>query len=94
MQTSSRSFTWIAGVLTVAVVGIFPVLARTPQTPPTSAPLVAPIDPQVVRDQDDMTWDDYKPIPGHDWDEPGSRRDGEDDPSRDRRPPTFPTFRS
>lgn len=28
---------------------------------------VLPIDPQVVQDQDDMTWDDYVPIPGHDW---------------------------
>lgn len=26
-----------------------------------------PIDPQHVRDQDDMTWDDYLPIPGADW---------------------------
>src|SRR4051794_37984995 len=25
------------------------------------------IDPQQVRDQDDMTWDDYLPIPGVDW---------------------------
>lgn len=25
------------------------------------------IDPQKIRDQDDMTWDDYKPIPGVDW---------------------------
>ena len=23
-----------------------------------------PIDPQVVQDQDDMTWDDDRPIPG------------------------------
>jgi M6 family metalloprotease-like protein len=30
------------------------------------APLSA-LDPQVVQDQDDMTWDDYRPIPGHDW---------------------------
>ncbi|MCJ7628829.1 MAG: hypothetical protein MUO50_10635, partial [Longimicrobiales bacterium] len=29
-----------------------------------------PIDPQVVQDQDDMTWDDYRPIPGHDWADP------------------------
>ncbi|HYV97309.1 MAG TPA: hypothetical protein VE967_07660 [Gemmatimonadaceae bacterium] len=27
----------------------------------------APIDPQVIRDQDDMTYDDYTPIPGVDW---------------------------
>jgi M6 family metalloprotease-like protein len=29
-----------------------------------------PIDPQVVRDQDLMTWDDYKPIPGKNWADP------------------------
>jgi len=28
---------------------------------------VPPIDPQVVQDQDDMTWDDYRPIPGAAW---------------------------
>jgi M6 family metalloprotease-like protein len=32
-----------------------------------SAVWPAPIDPQVIRDQDDMTWDDYRPIPGVDW---------------------------
>jgi M6 family metalloprotease-like protein len=31
----------------------------------TGAP--PPIDPQAVRDQDDMTWQDYRPIPGVDW---------------------------
>ena len=29
-----------------------------------------PIDPQLVQDQDDMTWDDYRPIPGRDWADP------------------------
>ena len=29
-----------------------------------------PIDPQVVQDQEDMTWDDYRPIPGVDWADP------------------------
>jgi len=29
-----------------------------------------PIDPQVVQDQDDMTWDDYRPIPGRNWADP------------------------
>jgi M6 family metalloprotease-like protein len=29
-----------------------------------------PIDPQHVQDQDDMTWDDYNPIPGHNWADP------------------------
>ncbi len=29
-----------------------------------------PIDPQVVQDQDDMTWDDYHPIPGKNWADP------------------------
>jgi M6 family metalloprotease-like protein len=26
-----------------------------------------PIDPQVIQDQDDMTWSDYSPIPGKNW---------------------------
>ncbi len=29
-----------------------------------------PVDPQIVLDQDDMTWDDYTPIPGRDWNDP------------------------
>ena len=29
-----------------------------------------PIDPQFVQDQDDMTWQDYKPIPGKNWADP------------------------
>lgn len=28
---------------------------------------LTPIDPQEVQDQDDMTWDDYAPIPGVNW---------------------------
>jgi len=39
---------------------------------PQSAAAVWPaaIDPQVIRDQDDMTWDDYAPIPGTTWNDP------------------------
>ena len=29
-----------------------------------------PIDPQSVQDQDDMTWNDYNPIPGKNWADP------------------------
>src|SRR4051794_9277735 len=29
-----------------------------------------PIDRQVVQDQDDMTWNDYKPVPGTNWADP------------------------
>lgn len=31
---------------------------------------LAPIDPQKVQDQDLMTWDDYRPIPGKNWADP------------------------
>jgi M6 family metalloprotease-like protein len=31
---------------------------------------LAPIDPQKVQDQDLMTWDDYRPIPGRNWADP------------------------
>lgn len=30
----------------------------------------APLDPQRVRDQDAMTWADYRPVPGRDWADP------------------------
>lgn len=32
--------------------------------------LPPPVDPQVVQDQDDMTWDDYRAIPGKNWADP------------------------
>jgi M6 family metalloprotease-like protein len=32
--------------------------------------LPIPIDPQIVQDQDDMTWSDYHPIPGKNWADP------------------------
>jgi M6 family metalloprotease-like protein len=32
--------------------------------------LPKPIDPQLVQDQDSMTWNDYKPIPGKNWADP------------------------
>ncbi len=43
-------------------VGLLPqALGQSPAGKP------APIDPQQVQDQDDMTWYDYKPIPGVNW---------------------------
>jgi M6 family metalloprotease-like protein len=46
-------------------------LAATASQPrkAVSKPL-PPIDPQRVQDQDLMTWDDYQPIPGHNWADP------------------------
>ncbi|MEX1184183.1 MAG: peptidase M6 [Gemmatimonadota bacterium] len=34
------------------------------------APVLPPVDAQVVLDQDAMTWDHYRPIPGMDWTDP------------------------
>lgn len=36
-----------------------------------------PIDPQMVQDQDDMTWDDYRPIPGINWADPALKPERE-----------------
>ncbi|MGE5361412.1 MAG: peptidase M6 [Bacteroidales bacterium] len=42
--------------------------AQRPTGAPPSAPgAAAPLDPQRWQDQQDMTWDDYRPIPGLDW---------------------------
>src|SRR5262245_51676864 len=54
----------IAGLTALAPSG----LARQAGSPPAAWP--PSIDPQIVRDQDDMTWDDYKPIPGTSWNDP------------------------
>jgi M6 family metalloprotease-like protein len=37
----------------------------------SAAGSLPPLDPQRVRDQDDMTWEDYRPIPGTNWADPG-----------------------
>ncbi|WKX71702.1 M6 family metalloprotease domain-containing protein [Streptomyces sp. XD-27] len=40
------------------------------RAPGTRPPLVQPIDPQQWRNPDDMTWDEYRPVPGTDWADP------------------------
>ncbi len=37
---------------------------------PDQSRIRPPLDPQRVQDQDDMTWTDYRPIPGRDWADP------------------------
>ena len=44
--------------------------ARATSREQTSVPFPPPIDPQRVQDQDDMTWADYRPIPGTNWGDP------------------------
>src|SRR6185436_12135107 len=56
----------------LCLVAVCAVAGCTPQisvgTGPNGDPgPLPPDDPQVVRDQDDMTWDDYRPIPGVNW---------------------------
>ena len=49
----------------------FALLAAGPgQSAKDRAPALSPIDPQRVQDQDLMTWDDYRPIPGKNWADP------------------------
>ena len=42
----------------------------TGQTTKGGRESLAPIDPQRVQDQDLMTWNDYRPIPGRNWADP------------------------
>jgi M6 family metalloprotease-like protein len=62
-----------AGLKTALGIGLVSLvfLAATASQPrkAVSKPL-PPIDPQHVQDQDLMTWDDYRPIPGHNWADP------------------------
>src|SRR5262245_5701983 len=68
-QLLARSLTTL---LLTLVTGVGLTLSATPQAPqgPANAPWPPPIDPPMGRDQYDMTWDDYVPIPGTTWNDP------------------------
>lgn len=55
--------------LTLAIGAV--VFASQPGAPREQA--FPPIDPQQVQDQDAMTWDDYRPIPGTRWADPSNK---------------------
>jgi M6 family metalloprotease-like protein len=57
-------FTFVAFVLLALV------LVTYGQSVKKMGSVYAPIDPQVVQDQDKMTWDDYRAIPGKNWADP------------------------
>ena len=57
----NRCLTSLVLFLLFAAVGI---------TGQTGTKPLPPIDPQKVQDQDVMTWDDYRPIPGKNWADP------------------------
>jgi len=62
----------LPGVLAVAAVSV---LVAGPATAQASTPgfAVAPIDPQHWQNQYDMTWDDWKDIPGTRWNDPNAQ---------------------
>jgi M6 family metalloprotease-like protein len=59
-----------AGAAFAALLGVIAVTAA-PQR--DVSPLVPPIDPQRWQDQQDMTWSDYRPIPGVNWADPSRK---------------------
>jgi len=58
-----------AGACAVRTV-VAPSSGSKPAPPGNPALALAPIDPQKWQDQQDMTWDDYHPIPGVNWADP------------------------
>ncbi len=55
------------GLTLAAMVIVAVVLAALGRTGEHDEVLYEPVDPQVVQDQDQMTWTDYRPIPGKNW---------------------------
>ena len=55
----------VTGIV-LLVSGVFGQAGRTGR----QRPVLRPIDPQVIQDQDDMTWEVYQPIPGKNWADP------------------------
>lgn len=58
---------WILGIMCFSFVPLLSP-ACSPRGAEDGAP--PPLDPQQVQDQDLMTWDDYRPIPGRNWADP------------------------
>lgn len=61
----------------LTLVGLTACRSLTPAPRYTEAPPLPPIDPQRWQDQETMTWDDYRPIPGIDWADPALPRERE-----------------
>jgi len=60
----------LTAILAVACVSLIMLTSAAFQQGKMGSAFPAPIDPQHVEDQDLMTWDDYRPIPGHNWADP------------------------
>jgi M6 family metalloprotease-like protein len=58
-----------AGAVFAALLGVVVAAAQQPNL----APLVPPLDPQRWQDQEEMTWADYRPIPGENWADPARK---------------------
>ena len=59
-----------SSLVLIAVAAVAAGATRATSREQTPVPFPPPIDPQRVQDQDDMTWADYKPIPGTNWADP------------------------
>ena len=71
MAMNTKRFLWtafIAGICFTLLIVSFGQPSGQAQKNTGAAP--PPIDPQRVQDQDLMTWDDYRPIPGKNWADP------------------------
>ena len=66
-MSSSRTAVRIFGLSAFVSGGLLLTLSLA-QTPAVQFP--PPLDPQAWQDQEDMTWADYKPIPGTNWGDP------------------------
>jgi M6 family metalloprotease-like protein len=61
---------WLPSILIFACISLMQLTASASDTGKEGDESLMPIDPQQVQDQDLMTWDDYRPIPGRDWADP------------------------
>ena len=73
-----RSAVWLAGFFLILFAAVAchtkTVHTKVPGAAATAvagqAPMPGPIDPPRVEDEQDMTWNDYPPVPWKDWADP------------------------
>jgi M6 family metalloprotease-like protein len=61
---------WLPSILRIACISLMFMTAIAYNPGDAEMESLPPIDPQQVQDQDLMTWDDYRPIPGRSWADP------------------------
>lgn len=70
IKLSSLSLVLFLIIITILFLEFLPIFGGDGSARAKNSTFPPPIDPQKVQDQEEMTWSDYRPIPGKNWNDP------------------------